>query len=539
MSSAKEEPEESLEFARSGATITPLRLNIIVVGLWISLFLSALDSTIISTAVFKISSSFDSTSQSAWIVTAYLLTYNAFVLLLAKLSDIVGLKSLLLVSNAVFLVFSIACGVAQTMNQLIVFRAFQGIGASGLYCLVFIAILRLVSIEKAGLYSGVISSVFAISNLLGPILGGVIVDHTTWRWIFYINIPLSAISFLILFCVMPATGQFKFNRETLGRLDVIGSFLSVCWLIPLLFALQEGGSHYPWSSKEVIGSLVGGIVALIVFVAYETWLQRQNSAREPIFPIRFLGDPMQGLLLLNVLFTGFAFYTSIILLPQRFQAVNGVSASRAGVLLLTLTLVLPFFSLVAGAILSKKPEMTFSLLTFGAVLILTSTACLSDLPTDKATSKSQYGFQVLMGAGLGVISTTQYIGLKMCFRPRDLGTGTGAMNMLRAMGGCIGLAICAAMLSAELNSSLPSILSPELVSVAKDTLREGNGLSASDLALVREIYGKGYDSGYQVMIAFAGANVIVGGLLIAATYRRGGVDKMVEVARASEAQNSG
>ena len=112
------------------------------------------------------------------------------------------------------------------------------------------------------------------------------------------------------------------------------------------------------------------------------------------------------------------------------------------------------------------------------------------------------------------------------------------MNMLRAMGGCIGLAICAAMLSAELNSSLPSILSPELVSVAKDTLREGNGLSASDLALVREIYGKGYDSGYQVMIAFAGANVIVGGLLIAATSRRGGVDKMVEVARASETQNS-
>ncbi|KAK1140466.1 hypothetical protein N8T08_010310 [Aspergillus melleus] len=534
MGSVKEEQEESHGAASHGATLSPLRLNIMVFGLWISLFLSALDSTIISTAVFDISNSFDSTSQSGWIVTSYLLTYNAFVLLLAKLSDIVGLKFLIIGSNAVFLIFSVACGVARTMDQLIVFRALQGIGASGLYCLVFIAILRLISVENAGFYSGIISSVFAISNLLGPILGGVIVDHTTWRWIFYINIPISAIAIFILFCAMPASGEFKFNRETLARLDFIGSFLSICWLIPLLFALQEGGSHYPWSSKEIIGSLVGGVVALLTFIAYETWIQRLNSTREPVFPVRFLGDPMQGLLLLSVLLTGFAFYTSIILLPQRFQAVNGVSASRAGVLLLTLTLCLPFFSLVAGMILSKKPEMTFSLFLFGSVLILTSTACLSDLPVEKAMSDSQYGFQVLMGAGLGVISTTQYIGLKMVFLPSDIAAGTGAMNMLRAMGGCIGLAICAAMLSSELNSVLPTILSPELVDVATESLREGNGLSASDLALVREVYGKGYDSGYQVMIAFAGANVIVASLLILATYRRGGVDKMVEAARASE-----
>lgn len=156
-------------------------------SLWISLFLAALDSTIISTALFDISNSLNETSKSAWVVTSYLLTYNAFVLLIAKLSDLVGLKPLLLGSNLVFLVFSIASGVARTIDQLIVFRAFQGIGASGLYCLVFVAILQLISLEKAGLYSGVISSVFALSNLLGPILGGVIVDNTTWRWIFYIK----------------------------------------------------------------------------------------------------------------------------------------------------------------------------------------------------------------------------------------------------------------------------------------------------------------------------------------------------------------
>ncbi|KAL3474075.1 MFS general substrate transporter [Aspergillus californicus] len=505
--------------------------------LWISLFLAALDSTIISTAVFDIANSFSSTSQSAWIVTSYLLTYNAFVLLLAKLSDLVGLKPLLLVSNAIFLVFSIACAVAQSIEQLIVFRAFQGIGASGLYCLVFVAILRLISLEKAGLYSGVISSVFALSNLLGPILGGVIVDNTTWRWIFYINIPLSAIAIVILGCAIPPSKDIKINREIFGKLDFIGSVLSICWLIPLLFALQEGGSHYPWNSGEIIGPLAGGVVALIVFVAYEAWLQHQNGAREPIFPIRFVRDPMQGLLLLNVLFTGFAFYTSIIILPQRFQTVNAVSASRAGVLLLALTLCLPFFSLIAGAVLSKKPEMTFSLLIFGTVLILTSTACLSDLSIDRAVSKSQYGFQVIMGAGLGVVSTTQYVALKMTFAERDTAAGTGAMNMLRAMGGCIGLAISAAMLSSQLNSDLPSLLSPELAQIAKESLSDANGLTVDELGLVRQVYGRGYDSGFQVMIAFAAANVITAGLLFLTTYRRGGVDSMVAAAKASQGQD--
>ncbi|KAL4982519.1 major facilitator superfamily-domain-containing protein [Aspergillus falconensis] len=533
--------EQNQEASSGRPAMSGLRLNIMVFGLWISLFLAALDSTIISTALFNISNSFNSTSKSAWVVTSYLLTYNAFVLFIAKLSDLLGLKALLLASNVIFLVFSIASGVARTIDQLIVFRAFQGVGASGLYCLVFVAILRLISLEKAGLYSGVISSVFALSNLLGPILGGVIVDNTTWRWIFYINIPLAAIATVLLGVAIPASDEVKFNRQIFNRLDFVGSFLSICWLIPLLFALQEGGSDYGWDSSEVIGTLIGGIVALVVFLAYEAWLQhRTDSAREPIFPLRFIRDPMQGLLLLNVLLTGFAFYTSIINLPQRFQIVNDVSASRAGVLLLTMTLVLPLFSLVAGAVTAKAPQVTFTLLTFGTVLILTSTACFSNLPDSHAIAGRQYGFEVLMGAGLGIVSTTQYVTLKMTFPSRDMAAGTGAMNMLRAMGGCIGLAICAAMLSSRLDNDLAGVLpgrSPDQIQLAKNSLQGGtNGFSAEEIAGVRRVYGRGYDDGFQVMIAFAGANVVVAGLLFLATCRRGGIDRLVADAKAAEEQ---
>ncbi|CAI7640702.1 unnamed protein product [Penicillium glandicola] len=352
------------------------------------------------------------------------------------------------------------------------------------------------------------------------------------------SIPLASIATLILGCAIPASNEVKTNRETFKKLDFVGSFLSVCWLIPILFALQEGGSQYSWSSGEIIGPLVGGIVALITFIAYETWLQNQNNSREPIFPVKFLQDPVQGLLLLNVLFTGFAFYTSIIILPQRFQAVNSVSASRAGVLLLTFTLTVPVFSLLAGIVLAKKPELTYYLLIIGTGLVLTATACFSDLPVDHAISNRQYGFEVLMGAGLGVLSSTPYVALKMTFPERDTATGTGAMNMLRAMGGCIGLAVCDAMLSSRLDDDLPTVLSgnPELIQIAKESLNNASGFSADQLMLVRQVYGRGYDDGFRVMIAFAGANVVVAGLLFLSTYRRGGIDRIVAAVKASEGQ---
>ncbi|KAL4884292.1 major facilitator superfamily domain-containing protein [Aspergillus karnatakaensis] len=543
-SSEPSEPSESSDAGQpspaSPPALSALRTNIIVLGLWISLFLSSIDSTIISTSVFAISNDLHGSSQSSWIVTAYLLTYNAFVLILAKLSDLVGLKPLLLISNVAFLVFSIACAVAQTIEQLIVFRALQGIGASGLYCLVFVAILQLISLEKSGLYSGIISSVFALSNLLGPLLGGLIVDNTTWRWIFYINIPLGALAIVILALAMPGTSIPTANRQTLARLDTIGAILSVGWLIPLLFALEEGGSHHTWSSSVIIGTLTAGFVALVLFLAYESWVDyraaKKTSAQESIFPIRFLRDPLQGLFLATIFLTGFAFYTSIITLPQRFQSVNAVSAARSGVLLLALTLCLPFFSLVAGMVLGKKPQWTMHVFLVGTVLMLTATACLSDLDTGRNVANRQFGFQVIMGAGLGGVSTAQYFALKILFPPSDTASATGAMNMLRALGGCVGLAISTAMLSTQLSNNLSSFLTGDEVARVRASWAEAAGtLSTNNQDAVRTLYGQGYNKGFQVMIAFTGANVLVCALLGWVWRRGGGVERMLEAVKAANA----
>ncbi len=239
----------------------------------------------------------------------------------------------------------------------------------------------------------------------------------------------------------------------------------------------------------------------------------------------------------NVLFTGFTFYTSIIILPQRFQAVNAVSASRAGVLLLTQTVVSPFFSLFTGVFLSKKPKMTFFSIILGTALLLTATACFSVLPQTQSVCNQQYGFQVLMGAGLGMVSPSQYVALKMTFPERDTAAGTGAMNMLRAMGGCIGLAICDALLSSRLEDDLPPVLmgDSDLISLARGSLSSAvSGMTDGQLTLVRRVYGRGYDDGFRVMIAFAAVNVLVAGLLGLTVYRRGGIDRIVEDVKAEE-----
>lgn len=183
------------------------------------------------------------------------------------------------------------------MVQLIVFRAMQGIGGSGLYSLTFVSIMKLVSPDKIAFYSGIVSSVFAMANLVGPLLGGIISTRTTWRWIFYLNGPVLAVAIMILFISMPKFQDGKSNLERLRDLDSIGGILSVCWPIPLLFALQEAGASHSWSSGVIIGTLMTGIVLLILFGLYEIWIQHRTS-KDAIFPVQLLQNPAVRLIFL-------------------------------------------------------------------------------------------------------------------------------------------------------------------------------------------------------------------------------------------------
>ncbi|KAH6866787.1 putative MFS multidrug transporter [Alternaria rosae] len=479
------------------SSISSNRLHVIIAGLWLCLFLSALDTTIVTTALIKISSDFGALEQAAWLITAYLLTYNSFLMITAKLSDIWGLRSLLLLCASIFLVFSMACGGAQTMTQLIVFRAFQGIGGSGLYSLTFVTIMKMIVPERIGFYSGIVSSVFALANLLGPLLGGVIADRTTWRWIFFMNGPIIGVAMAILFFSMPAFDDGRTNLQRIRHLDIYGGILSVCWPIPLIYALQEAGVSRSWGSGVIVGPLVAGIALLVLFGLYEFWISSKKQ-KASIFPVQFLRNAPMALTLLSQFLLGFAFYVVFVQLPQRFQGVNFTSAERAGILLLPATVVTPIGAMASGLAAKKAPVEIVLICSIAIVCV--GIGLLSSLPTYSHLWPGLYGYEIVTGLALGLAK-------------KDIAVGTGALNMVRTLGGCVAVAICSAIHREHLNTGLSDFLS-------RGEIREMQSLTSLTAHLpdaVRDrvgvVFGKSYNRQFQVMLAFTGLNIIVAVIL--------------------------
>ncbi|KAF2112474.1 major facilitator superfamily domain-containing protein [Lophiotrema nucula] len=528
--------EDMVAKAEDGTTAAPTvvssisgaRLHFIIGGLWLSLFISAMDTTIITTALIKISSRFNALDQAAWLVTTYLLTYNSFLMILAKFSDVFGVKALLIISNIVFLVFSMACGGAQSMTQLIVFRAFQGIGGSGLYSLTFVTLMKLISPEKMGFYSGVISSVFAIANLLGPLLGGVISDRTSWRWIFWINGPIVVTAIVLLFFSMPGLADGKSSRERLRGIDIVGGILSVSWPVPLLFGLQEGGVRFDWKSGVIIGTLVTGLVVLLLFGLYETWITHKTKL-DPIFPIQFLKNPRMALLLLSMGLLGVPFYASFIQLPQRFQGVNHTSAERAGILLLPVTLMTPVGALFTGAVMGKKIAAEY-LLIISTAFICLGIGLLSSLSVDSNFPDATYGYMIITGLGLGLASPPYYFLLPVTIAERDVPVGTGALNMLRTLGGAIGVAICSALHHLMLRDKLSAFLTSEQIAAVEDSISTISKLPADVRSELGRVFGRSYNRQFQVMLAFALLNFLVS-IALAIARKRAGVFGAMPVRR--------
>ncbi|PSN65615.1 MFS general substrate transporter [Corynespora cassiicola Philippines] len=499
---SKSAPEEAAAAPAVTSSVSPVRLQFIIAGIWLCLFMASMDTTIITTALIKISSEYNALSQAPWLVTAYLLPYNSFLMITARLSDVWGLKAVLLASNLIFLVFSMACGASH-----IVFRAFQGIGGSGLYSLAFVSIMKLVDPEKMGFYSGVISSVFAVSNLLGPLLGGTITDRTDWRWIFWINGPIVGTSLILLFFSMPKLKDEKSQWEKLRGFDSIGGLLSVGWPIPLLFALQEAGTRYPWSSGVIIGTLIAGIIGFFLFGGYEAWVSFKTK-KEPVLPMRFLTKPCMALLLASFFLYGFPMMVVFIQLPQRFQYVNFTSAERAGILLLPVTLMTPVGAMLSGGVLGKRMPIELILLAATGITCI-GFGLMSSLPVDSTFFNGTYGYEIITGLGLGLASAPYYMLLHTSVKEKDISIGTGTLNMMRILGGAVAVAICSALHQSELQKHLPAFLNLEQMEMINESFAFTAQLPEETRKELGRVFGKSYNKQFQVMLAFTGLNFLV------------------------------
>ncbi len=426
----------------------------VLIALLLTLLLSALDQTIVSTALPHILDDLNGYSQYTWVVTAYLLTSTTMIPIVGKLSDQFGRKFFLISGVVIFLVGSILSGTSQSMTQLIIFRGMQGLGAGVIQTLVFTLVGDIFPGAARARWQGVFTGVFGIASVVGPLTGGWITDNTTWRWVFYVNMPFGVIALIALAIWLPRNISLRSTRftgrEAMKRIDFLGAILAAAATTCLLLGLTWGGQIYPWNSWQVIGALAASAVLYVSFVVSERF------AAEPILPMDLFRNQIFAVDSILSLILGMAFLSVLVYLPIFIQDVQGKSATVSGLALMPLTLALVFTSIVGGQIITRIGRYQWAtilgsiIVTIGILMLTQITAGIStfDLSRD----------MVVIGLGLGLLLPVLTLAVQNAIPRSRLGVGTGAVTYLRAAGSTIGVAILGTVVNNTYASGLASKL---------------------------------------------------------------------------------
>ncbi|TRX97449.1 hypothetical protein FHL15_001727 [Xylaria flabelliformis] len=473
------------------------------------LFLTNIEIPIVTTALVSITNDLGAFDRASWVISAYLLGYVSVLIIFSKLSDVFGRKLTLLAVVLIFAIFSGACGASQTIEQLIVFRAFQGVGGAGTNSLATVILIELVPSEKYAKYTSAVSLVYSLSLLLGPILGGAISQYATWRWIFLINVPSAVAAAVVLFLTIPngfpyhgvprherPNGGHTLSRASLRRIDYIGTTLLLLSTLSIVAALEEAGLRFPWKSAYVITLLIIAGVGWTVFLLWERRVTLHAKVQEPVFPWRFVQSRVWVGMLLTVFFLGAPFFATNFQLPQRLQIVNGLSPTDAGVRVIPFTLAAPLGSVLAPIVCKVGKVPPIYLVIFAAVVQVIGFSLISTLPYSKTPIAAQYGYEIIAGFGCGINITLLILMTPFSVQARD----KGAITQFRVMGGAIGLAIVTAVFnslvrgqlggqlsSAELNALLTSpatitTFPPDVQETIRVKFADGYALQAKVLA---------------------------------------------------------
>lgn len=493
-----------------------IRLWSTVTGLCLALLLSTLESSIVATALVSIAASFGDYAKSSWVVETYLLTYTSFLAIFARLSDVYGRKRVLLTGIGFFVLFSLACGVSRNLTELLIFRALQGIGGSSVFAISFALVADITPPKHFGLASGAVSAVFAISSILGPILGGAISSsHATsepWRWCFYLNIPGGAIAFAVLLFICPDDYDASANRSSrrLSQIDWPGFVLLVIASALVVYGIEEGGISHAWNGAPAVATLAVGGVFWILFGCWETFLAsaRYTGTWLPVFPIRLVTSRVTAAVLLSAFLTGFPFQTTVIYLPQRFQIENGLSPVGAGIRMLPLLLVSAVGTAIAGSICSKR-NLSFYTMTSGLCLQIVGLGLFSSLPVSVHVQAAQYGYQAILGLGFGMTLSSVFVMIKAEVKQEDLAVGIGASTQIRVLGGLVGVAVGQAVVSATLKSVLADSGPPGLLQAITRSTDLIAQLPSEQAAAVRLAYGKAFTALVRVVLYIAIASLVI------------------------------
>ena len=438
--------------AASGATASPdspqeskRQVTLVFVGVMLGMFLAALDQTIVSTALPTIVGDLGGANHLSWVVTAYMLAATATTPLWGKLGDLFGRKYVFMVSIVIFLIGSVLCGQSRNMLELILFRALQGLGGGGLMVLAMAVIADVVPPRDRGRYQGVIGAVFGVSSVVGPLLGGFLVDNLNWRWVFYVNLPVAALALVVITVALKAH-----HPETRPSIDYLGTFLLAAASTCLVLITSLGGSTWAWNSVEVWGCGIGAVLLIIAFIVVE------QRVSEPVLPLRLFRNPVFSICCGMGFVIGLCMFGSLSYIPLYMQVVNGNSPTVSGLRLLPMMAGLLVTSIGTGQLISRTGKYRIYPI-IGTALIVVSLVLLSRV--DEKTSSLIMGLDMLvLGLGLGLVMQVLIIAVQNSSPFADLGTATSGVTYFRSIGGSFGASIFGTVLNNQLNSKITAAL---------------------------------------------------------------------------------
>ncbi|WP_456276702.1 MDR family MFS transporter [Bacillus sp. AK128] len=416
----------------------------IMIAIMSAMLFAALNQTIVGTALPRIVSDLGGIKYFNWVFTIFMLTSSVTAILVGKLSDIYGRKPFILIGVGIFVVGSLLCGTAETIIHLIIYRGIQGFGAGMIMSTAFTAVGDLFSPRERGRWQGLMGSVFGLASVFGPTLGGWIVDHIHWKWVFWVFLPFGIIAFLLIVSLFPST-----EKKTSERVDFLGSILITFIIVPLLLAFSWAGNQYEWASITIIGLFSFSILSLVLFI------QVEKKVKSPVLPLYLFKNDIFTISNLAGFLLGAGMFSTIMYMPFFIQGVIGTSATVSGLIMMPMTLSMVVSSSIIGQFITKTGK--YKLFALGGLVVMAAGMFSMSFMSAETSNIMAVANMIIVGLGLGACFPVFTLTVQNAVSQSNLGVATASNQLFRQIGGTVGVAVMGSFMTLRMEDKIKEL----------------------------------------------------------------------------------